>query len=548
MDQQQKLQLTRQLNLLLQRKKIIISCLYLSIIGGLAFYINTPKIYKSSALIMYQRAKVSADSQITPDNQARTKEQIATLSQQVTSRTSLETIIKQHDLYPELRQNLPMGNVVDLMRQDDITIEQDLGDVFKVSYQGSSPNNVMLVTNALAARFIEENLIYREETVLETSEYVGNELNIAKSALDKKEGAMRDYKLKYYNEMPQQLQINISRLNSLHGQLQSTQTSIQDLDRTRILIQEQISLRKNAISQGLLQNNQLQPLIGKQMLTPPTEPLSPLAALIQEQANIRLKLDALLLRYTENHPEVKSLRNRLAELARNPAGQAEGPEASAETATTENNGAPTSLAQDNPSSGDPQLSQLELQLKEASYTISKLKEEKVAIGKEIEKYQQWINMAPIREAEWSALTRDYSQLSDHYKNLVTRNLQADSAKSLEHRQKGSQFKIVDSAYYPEKPFSPDFLKIFMISIALGLGSGVGMAFLLETLDASFKDTDEIEKHIDIGVLCSIPFIATAREKRLARVKTTLWSGVFLSSTIGLTGSFIYLWTKGIIII
>lgn len=550
MDQEQKLQLARYLNLLLQRKKIIIFCLYLSVIGGLIFYIKTPKMYKSSALIMYERSTINPGTQSILDNQARAKEQIATLTQQVTSRSNLETLIKQHDLYPALRQNMPMGNVVDMMRRDHIQFERDLGDVFKVSFQGNTPDKVMLVTNALAARFIEENLIYREEKVVETSEYVEDELNMAKKGLDEKEGAMRDYKLKYYNEMPQQLQINISRLNSLHNQLQNTQNSIQDLDRTRILIQEQISVRKESLHQNTFPDHQLT------LQTPAPPSLSALTesgsypmVRSQEHALIQSKIDALLLRYTPNHPEVKRLQNRLDVLSTGSARQETTVPTANESTADENAASPIAdLPSTDLTAKDAQLMQLELQLKEASFNIEKLKEEKIAITKEIEKYQQWINMAPVREAEWSALTRDYSQLSSHYERLVTRNLQADSAKSLERRQKGSQFKIVESAYYPEKPFNPDFMKIILISVGLGLGSGIGLAFLLETLDTSFKDANDIERYIDIGVLCSIPYIATDRERRMNRAKTTAWSCLFLSSTFGLTGSLIYLWTKGIIII
>jgi hypothetical protein len=54
------------------------------------------------------------------------------------------------------------------------------GDVFEVSYQGSDQDKVLRVTNALAAKFIEENLRFRQELASQTSIYVKDELEMAK--------------------------------------------------------------------------------------------------------------------------------------------------------------------------------------------------------------------------------------------------------------------------------------------------------------------------------------------------------------------------------
>ena len=150
---------------------------------------------------------------------------------------------------------------------------------------------VLLVTNALAAKFIEENIRLREETVSETSAYIKDELNMAKEALNKKEAAMRDYKLKYYNEMPDQRGTNITRLNALQSQYQAYQNTLQELERTKVLIQEQISLRQDLLAK--LGNN---------------VPLTPDNSIEDLQA----QLNMLLTRYTEKHPDVKRLKSLIA--------------------------------------------------------------------------------------------------------------------------------------------------------------------------------------------------------------------------------------------
>lgn len=527
--QQQQQQIKKYLDLFIRRKNIIISFLLASIIVGLGLYIKTPKAYQANSILIYQRQRINPNpSRMSPDAvQTQTREMVSNVSEQVLSRTNLEELINQFNLYPGMRDHLPIEDVVSVMRDRHIEISQERGDTFKVSYKGADPRKVMLATNALAAKFVEENLRYREERASETSAYVRDELNMAKKSMDKKDTAMRDYKLKYYNEMPEQLQNNITRLNSLQEQYQGIQNSIQDLERTRIMIQEQITLRTDMLTQGISRDGQrtagsTEDSIGRIPLTG-NEPA--------DIARVRAELETLRARYTEQHPEVKRLKKLLVKLEENLSRTVTDPE-----------------SQENPILLNPQLVQLQRQVKDVEYNISRLKEDKTEVKKQIEQYKKWVAATPLREAEWTALTRDYNQLHEYYERLVTRNLEAGSIESLERRQKGSRFKIIDPAHYPGKPYKPDFKKIMLMAIALGLGLGGGIAFLLEAMNTSFKDAADLESYLDLKVTCSIPMILVAQEKKWAKTKNILWNSSFAIITLMIVASLIYLWRKGIITI
>jgi len=548
MDEQQQRQIKKYVGMAVRRKKLILFFLLLSMTAGLGVYLKTPKVYQSTALLIYQRARINPGSKMTPDVQTQTREMVATLTQQVTSRSSLEAIVKQFDLYKEARRRLPMEDIVDRMRTRHISIKPDRGDVFKVSFDGDDPKKVMQVTNALAARFIEENLRYREEKATETSAYVKDEMSIAKANLDKKEAAMRDYKLKYYNELPQQLEVNMTRLNALQEQYQNTRDSAQDLERTKLLIQEQISVRKEALAQMAAQARQmrfeaLQNGVSDQDLD--ENPV--LSDSMAQVAALRRHLDSLLSRYTEKHPEVRRVKKQLAQAEEKHAKLLEslgGAEAEkGQRSGDEGGGGMGDLL-----ARDTQLQQLQRQLSDVSYALEKLKKERQEIKKQIDQLQKWIEMTPVREAEWSALTRDYKQLYDHYQQLVARNLEAESIQSLERRQKGSQFKIVDSAYLPEKPFKPDFKKIMLLSVALGLGLGGGLAFLLEMMDTSFREVYEVEEYLGLPVACTLPHLMTRHEEKVERLKAVAWATVFVLAWGGLLGTMAYLYKAGRIII
>lgn len=526
MDIQQRQLVNKYIDLLFRRKIFIITLLLLSLPIGLGVYLRTPKVYQSTSLLSYQQQRINPN-RMSPDVQSRVNDIVSTLSQLVTSRTSLEKIIMDFDLYPEQRQYLPIEDVVEIFRKKIEIQPSRRGDVFTISYSGGQPDKIAKVTNAIAAKFIEENLKYRQERATDTSSYTQQELQMAKKVMDEKENAMRDYKLKNYNEMPEHREANMTQLGSLQVQYQSRQESIQDLERTLILIQDQISNRKTLIEQpGVTVADQA----GHEELTS-----------AQQLINLRANLDALLLKYTEKHPEVKRVRKLIAKLE----GEVEGDLSN----TNDSASSPqqSSVVEQNPTY-DQVLMQLEVQRKDIRLSIASLEREKEALKKRIEQYEKWVAAAPVREAEWSSLTREYDQLKIHYDYLVAQNLQAESMLNLEVRQKGSQFKIEDPARFSEKPIKPNFLKIMFMSVVAGLGLGLGGVLVLDLFDASIRDPETVEPLLGIPLLITIPNIETDAEKRKGRVMLFLtWSLLVVMSGLILT-LFYLAWSRGYIIL
>ena len=380
--------------------------------------------------------------------------------------------------------------------------------------------------------FIEENLKYRQERATDTSSYTSQELEMAKKGMDEKENAMRDYKLKNYNEMPEHRQANVNTLTSLQAQYQGKQESIQDLERTLILIQDQVNNRKML----------LQRPTGKVVDGGELDPA-------QQLANLHTTLDSLLLKYTEKHPEIKRIRKLIQKLeleVRSGGG-------AGNSATRVSRPPATSALQEQPEeyqdeSYDKTLMQLDVQRKGIRLNIAKLEKEKDQLKAEIGQYEKWIAAAPIREAEWSSLTREYDQFKKHYDYLVAQNLQAESMLNLEQRQKGSQFKIEDPARFSGKPIKPNFLNIMGISLVAGLGLGVVVTFVLDFFDGSFRDPETLESLLGVPLLITIPHIETKVELKKRAWLLVLKTSMLLLGSGLVVALFVEVWTRGYIIL
>jgi succinoglycan biosynthesis transport protein ExoP len=138
--------------------------------------------------------------------------------------------------------------------------------------------------------------------------------------------------------------------------------------------------------------------------------------------------------------------------------------------------------------------------------IQRLHQEDAKLKNQIVQYRERIENTPAREQGLAILTRDYNNTRDSYASLLKKSQEAQQAENLERRQKGEQFKVIDPARVPEKPYRPDITKILLIGLFLGFFSGVVAAFFREQMDRSFRDGEDLRVALGFKVLANIPRI------------------------------------------
>jgi len=467
-------------------------------LGAIGFAIVTylPNVYKSETLILVVPQRVP-ESYVRSTITARIEDRLQSISQQILSRTRLEQIVTDFNLYAKERADKElMEDIVEQMRTRDIGIDIIKGDAFRVSYQASDPRTAMRVTERLASLFIDESLRDREVLAEGTSQFLATQLDEARRQLVLTETKLQDFQRAHNGELPAQMAAN---LQGQHNAEMALQSLGEDLNRDR--------------ERRLLLERQVTDIVEAPIETRASDPAKPEMAQTLED-ELRLAQQALLaveLKLKPEHPDVKKQRRTVDELEKRVAAQKlEG------TLTSRPTAAPVTMdaaKRKRLTDARADLENLDRQLQ------AKIAEESRLRGL-VGMYQARIEASPVREAELSALARDYETQQQTYRGLLQKKEESQISANLEKRQIGEQFKVLDPARMPERPTSPDRPRLYLIAALITIAMGLGLAALAEFFDKSLRTEADVRSALNLMVLATVPMIRDAsrsarRWRRLA---------------------------------
>ena len=465
-----------------------------------------PDQYRAETLILVVPQRVP-ENYVRSTVTSRLEDRLQSIRQQILSRTRLERIVQEFNLYADERQTQIMEDVIAKMRLD-VRIDVVKGDAFTVAYIGSEPRTVMRVTDRLADLFKEENLRDRELMAEGTNQFLETQLADARRRLIEHEKKLEDYKKRFSGELPSQMEANLQVIQNAQMQIQSVvEATNRDRDRRMSLDRQLTDLRAESA-------------LAPSTTSSPSEPGELSGSTQQQLATARATLQALQTRLTPNHPDIRIWTRRVRDLEA---------KADAEALDTPLSGAST------PSTPVEALRQrrmadlkAEIDLLDRQIAQKQAEEKRLRAG--VGEYERRLGMAPARESELVELTRDYATLQSLYSTLLGKNEEAKISANLERRQIGEQFKLLDPARLPEKPFSPDRQRLNALGIGAGLAIGVLLIGLVEYRDRSFRVDDDVVRVLSLPVLAVVPVMLSGGEQRTLR-RRRIVTTVGLASTV-----------------
>jgi uncharacterized protein involved in exopolysaccharide biosynthesis len=224
--------------------------------------------------------------------------------------------------------------------------------------------------------------------------------------------------------------------------------------------------------------------------------------LSERLARLETEKNALLVHYTSQYPEVVKKEREIAKV-----------QTALEQLRTNALSPQTPQAE---SADDPALDTILRQAEGIAGHIANLSQQQKRLETECEQYQKHLNLTPLREQQLAEILRDYNLYKQDYTDLSNKKLQSQMATSLEERQEGQQFRLVDPPSLPVKPSSPNRLKIALGGLGGGIVLGLVLAFLMDLRNSSFHSEKSIVQSFSLPLVLGVPLVRTPAERRVRR--------------------------------
>lgn len=430
---------------------------------------SLPALYRATATVLVQQ-ETTTDPAGGAVQDAGVETRLRTIREEILSRQRLDAMIERFGLYPELRTHQSREAIINRMRGEiqiqPLQVEQGGSPegtiAFSLSFRSSDPTLAAAVANALAESYVQENSKIR----VRLAKTLEAQLKEVRARLEDQEARIGAYQERHTGELPQQVPVNMARVQQLGLQLQMNRDSqMRALDRME-------TLGVMASDTGHVAGSSA----GGE---------SPAANL----ERLNRKLAELQMTYNDNYPDIIKVKGQIAvaeeNLSRSPSGT-------------------KTLAADQTSRGTGTARRSRTTLNSLDDEIRRLKAEERRLNGEIESYRYRIDAAPRREHEISELSRDYATTKELYASLLKRYEQARLADGMDKGGKGGQLRILDSAIRPGFPIAPNRFRLFLFGLMGSLALAAGSVMLLEKMDTSFHTIDDLRAFTRVPVLVSIP--------------------------------------------
>jgi polysaccharide chain length determinant protein (PEP-CTERM system associated) len=444
---------------------------------ALAVTFVLPKKFTSSTVVLVEPPAVSKElvpTLATEDLYHR----MASMKEQILSRSRLQPIIEKLNLYAEDRDKKHMEDLVDRLRQSiDVSLmEPMVGSMdrqppgFHVAVIFNDARVAQQICTEITSMFMEQNASRRTQQANVTTQFLTQEVNEAKAKLDEQDAKLAQFKGQFHGSLPEELQSNLTMLTGLNTQLEA---ATQALSRAQ---------QDKAFNETML-NQQEAAQRSSQAGTQSPDTLEQQLSLEQSQLN------ELLAKYTPEHPDVVKLKAQIEETKRRMAAGAENKPAGGSTGATRES---------------PQIQQLRAKIRLDEVSIADALKHQAQIQDEIRQLQGRIQASPMVEQQLKDLMRNYQTASDMYNDLLKKQQNSSMVRDMENKQQSETFRVLDPPSLPIKPSFPKKSMFLGGGAAAGLALGLGILYLVALTDKAMYGERDVELCLKLPVLTMIP--------------------------------------------
>jgi uncharacterized protein involved in exopolysaccharide biosynthesis len=459
-----------------------------ALIGAYAYVATTPPQYTSTTTILFGSNQFITPemTKVLPGTEAKRFKIIdvaENIRQQLLAETTLNKVIERSGLRPsqsmieaakEVLRNQPGADEQEVIRglqlawlykkvETAVTFPKR-GNFVQLSITHTDPEQAYLLTKNLAEVFIEESLLAEEVGPRETLVFATKQLEEYNRKLEQAREELRQFKTGMVRAQTRSVDVNVQNETQINTQLKSLAVDIADKRGQLLAVENQMGALKDRIAIRL---SGRATGLRAQMI----EKISS-AALLMVQANWK---DPQVIKLNQ---EIAALRESLLQEIR--------------AAISSANGF---------SQRDLDLA-VQRQMMLADLEL--LDRHEAVLEGLVQTYKQSLTQRPTDDLELAQLQSNVNTYEELVKKFEEQVRSSQIGGALRRSDAEVRYKVLDPANRPITPNTADQPKILLMVFFGGLGFGIGLVYLIEFFDHSFKSVDEIEQFLGVTVLGTVP--------------------------------------------
>ncbi|WP_338762118.1 XrtA system polysaccharide chain length determinant [Massilia sp. METH4] len=450
--------------------------------GGWSKVYLMPDDYQTTARVFVDTQSILKPLLSGMTSMPNVNQQVAIMSRTLLSRPNVERVIRMVDL--DVKASTPREHekqVEELMQKIRIGGTSTY-DIYTISYSNSDPRLVRDVVQSLLTIFVEGGFKGKKGESDKAVRFIDDQIRAYEDKLLAAENSVKDFKLKHNFLLPRQGVDYGSQILMSSDALNNAKLELVEAEQARAAINSQI--------QGD------EPILG-------AEPSA--AAIDNPEIDGRISaltksLDALLLQYTEAHPDIISTRRLIAQLEERKVQEAR-----------------TRVAPTDPGKGySPMLQQLKVALAEADARVASIRARVAEMQQRHESLVEQSKAVPEVESQLAQLNRDYQVNKENYEKLIERREAAKLSGDLSSNTDMLSFKIIDPPTVPLRPAGPNRPLLYTVVLGVAVLAGAAVALLVSQVRPTYLSSAELREATGLRVLGSVAMNWTEPERKKRR--------------------------------
>jgi len=480
---------------------------------GVAVVFLIPDQYEATARIYVDTQSILKPLMSGLAVQPNVDQQVTMLSRTLISRPNVEKLVRMADLDLKSESKAEQERlIVRLMTALEIkSVGRD--NLYTLAYRDSDAPKAQRVIQSLVSIFVESSLGSARQDTDRAKVFIDEQIKTYQAKLEEAETRLKEFRLRNINMQSNDGKDSATRISELNDQLNRARLELREAEQSRDAARAQLQNEKGlGVNEAL--PNLLEGASTAAVATPEID------ARIEAQ---KKNLDSLLQRFTEQHPDIVTVRRLIQDLEAQRKKEVEELRRRA-AASTPAPGRNNSLA----------YQEMSKVLATSEVQVAALKARVAEYAARYNQAREAIRTAPQLEAEASRLNRDYAINKKNYEDLVMRRESASMSGQLEGAAGVADFRLIDPPRVSPKAVSPNRLLLLPIAMLLAIVAGGFTAFAASQLRPVFHSPKDLRVKFGLPLLGMVSLVSSDADRRRKKVDRMR----FLFSSGSLIGMFV----------